>query len=344
MATQGGTEDSGLIKSEIEEALREDACSFEFFQAVHLLQRLGHGRQPVGQFFNPDDESVRFSVNNALAFPASQVQSLVWADHAPPRMKVNFMGITGPMGVLPYSYTELILERNRAKDHTLESFFDIFNHRAISLFYRGWEKYRFPVTYGVEGRDLFSQHLLDLIGLGTPGLQDRQPLPDQALLHYAGLLGLQSRSAAGLQQMIADYFDVPVEVEQFAGAWYPLAPDTQCCMDEYDSDSQQLGGGAVVGDQVWDQQSRIRLRLGPLTMEQYREFLPEGSGFEPLRAFTRFFSNEEFDFELQLILKREEAPAPEIGLEGDSAMRLGWVSWLKSSAMQRDPDETILNL
>jgi hypothetical protein len=25
-------------------------------------------------------------------------------------------------------------------------------------------------------------------------------------------------------------------------------------------------------------------------------------------------------------------------------MRLGWVSWLKSSAMQRDPDETILNL
>ena len=104
------------------------------------------------------------------------------------------------MGVLPYSYTELILERKRAKDHTLESFLDIFNHRAISLFYRGWEKYRFPVAYGVEPRRIQPAPARSYRSWNYEGLQDRQPLPDEALLHYAGLLGLQSRSAAGLQR------------------------------------------------------------------------------------------------------------------------------------------------
>ncbi len=81
------------------------------------------------------------------------------------------MGLTGPTGVLPYAYTELILERLRSKDNSLASFLDIFNHRMISFFYRAWEKYRFPVTYALGEEDLFTHHLLDLVGLGTPGLR-----------------------------------------------------------------------------------------------------------------------------------------------------------------------------
>ncbi len=171
------------------------------------------------------------------------------------------MGLTGPMGVLPYCYTELILERLRAKDTTLQSFLDIFNHRIISFFYRAWEKYRFPATY-YRGDDEFTHHLLDFIGLGTPGLQGRQAVPDEALLHYVALLGSQSRSAAALEAILSDYFEVPVEVEQFAGAWYRLHPEAQCCMDDRDSDSEKLGEGAVVGDEIWDQESRVRIRAG----------------------------------------------------------------------------------
>jgi type VI secretion system protein ImpH len=338
MATPGRTENSGLKDSPLEEVLREDACSFEFFQAVTLLQRLHSERQPVGRFSKPEDEAVHFRTNNTLAFPASQIQEIEYPENVPPQMLVNFMGLTGPMGVLPYCYTELILERIRAKDRTLPAFLDIFNHRMISFFHR------FPVTYYLGDEDLFTHHLLDLLGLGTPALQNRQAVPDDALLHFAGLFGMQSRSAAALEAILSDYFQVPVEVEQFSGAWYRLDPSTQTCMEEDDSDSQQLGGGAVVGDEIWDQRSRVRVKLGPLTLAQYRDFLPEGTAFEPLRALTKFFCNDEFDFEVQLMLAREEAPRCEVGFEGDAAPRLGWITWLKSAPLNRDPGDTILNL
>jgi len=115
-------------------------------------------------------------------------------------------------------------------------------------------------------------------------------------------------------------------------------------MKDDSGESQQLGKGAVVGDEIWDQQSRVRIRLGPMALSQYCDFLPDGSAFEPLRAITRFFSGEEFDFEVQLLLEREEVPGCDIGYEGEIPPRLGWVTWLKSTPLDRDPGDTILKL
>jgi type VI secretion system protein ImpH len=185
---------------------------------------------------------------------------------------------------------------------------------------------------------------LDLIGLGTDGLQNRQDVPDDALLHFAGHLGRHARSAAALEALVHGYFEVPVEVEQFAGAWYRLSPDTLCYVGEEDGEPEQLGRGAVVGDEIWNQQSRVRMRLGPLSLSRYRDFLPDGTAFEPLRAMVRLFSNDEFDFELQLVLERKEVPPCNVGFDDAESPQLGWVTWLRSKPMERDPSDTILNL
>jgi type VI secretion system protein ImpH len=259
-------------------------------------------------------------------------------------MSVNFMGLTGPEGVLPLIYTVFLAERARAGDSSAGDFFDIFNHRIISLFFQAWEKYRFWIAYERGDRDQFSHHLLDLMGLGTPGLQDRQAVPDGSLLFYSGLLAQRPRSAAALEQLLNDYFEVPVEVEQFAGGWYRLDTNTQCCLEGRSDYSEQLGVGAVVGDEVWDQTARVRIKIGPLSLAQYKEFLPSGSAFEPLRVLTRFFSNDEFDFEVQLILNRHEVPPCELGAEGETAPTLGWTTWGKTKEMTRDVADTILQL
>lgn len=345
MAATSGTQDLVVTNyGMVERIIREMPYEFRFFQAVRLMERILPDRSPVGRFVSPSREVVRFAAHPSSAFPASQIQALQWPESGVPVMVVNFMGLTGPQGILPLYYTELIIERLRSKDHTLRHFFDIFNHRMISLFYQAWEKYRFAIAYERGERDRFSHHLLDLIGLGTKGLQNRQAVPDDGLLFYSGLLSLHARSATALRQLISDYFDVPVEIEQLVGAWYPLDKSTQCCFDRSFSYSEQVGIGAIVGDEIWDQQSGVRVILGPLTLAQYLDFLPIGSAYQPLRGLLRFFAGDEIGFEVQLMLKREEVPPCRLGDDTEEAPRLGWVSWTKMAPMRRDPRDAILHV
>jgi type VI secretion system protein ImpH len=351
MAATSGAEDPDVNRGDaavalrrVERDLHKEPGSFEFFQAVRLLTRIFSGREPVGRFAPPDREAMRFAVNPSLAFPRSQIESIEWQDEIP-RILVNFIGLTGALGTLPHAYSELVTDRLRARDRTLAEFLDIFNHRAISLFYQAWEKYRFAVGFERDGRDRVSGHLMSLIGLGTEGLEDRNAIPDQALVFYTGLLGLQPRSAAALRNLLEDYFDVPVEVEQFAGSWQQLAPADCCIFGDGNTDAEKLSVGAVAGDAVWDRQSRIRLRLGPLTREQYLGFLPSGSAWTELNSLTRFFCGPHIEVETQLILERDEVPNCELGDDSPAGPRLGWVTWIKSGdEFDRSPEDSILLL
>ena len=76
------------------------------------------------------------------------------------------------------------------------------------------------------------------------------------------------------------------------------------------------------------------------------DFLPEGTAWQPLRAITRFFSGDEIDFEVQLVLQRDEVPACEPGGRNSEGMmpQLGWSTWVKTAPMGYDPGDTILRL
>jgi type VI secretion system protein ImpH len=324
--------------------LEDEPYLFEFFQAVRLMARMEPRRQVVGRFSNPATEVVRFAANPGVAFPASQIQSLQQHGEGPPVMSVNFMGLDGPLGVLPRAYCELVNERIRSKDTTLRDFFDLFNHRILSLFYQAWEKFHFQVPYERGEKDRFSHYILALLGLDTPGLQHRQDVADDSLIFYGGLLSMRAGSATGLRQVLWDYFDVPVEIEQFVGAWYPVEIESQCSLGESGGYSEQVGVGAVVGNEIWDQQSRARIQLGPLTLEQYLDFLPGHEGNRQLRSLTRFYTGGEYDMEVQLILRKDEVPACELKSRDDDGWQLGWTSWIKTADFTHHASETVLEL
>jgi type VI secretion system protein ImpH len=349
-------------RSEVIERLFQEPFGFGFFQAVQLLERHFASRAPVGGFGDPGAEAVRFRTNPSVAFPPSEIESLeqprfdanrAGADYLatamaealerPVEMTVNFFGLTGPQGVLPLPYALYLAERERFGDGAMRAFLDIFNHRALSLLYRAWEQRHATAVLGQGDRDWLTRHVLDLLGLGLPSVRKQIPLPHEALVFYSGLLGMPSRPALALEQLLADYFDVAVEVEQFVGAWYRLEAATQCELGDA-NESSLLGEGAVVGDEVWDQQSRIRVRIGPLTRARYVEFLPGGAAHESQRAQVRLFTGDEIDFELQLVLARSEVPSCVLGADPASAPPLGWCTWLRTTPLARDPDETILTL
>ena len=169
----------------VEELLFDEGYRFEFFQAVRLLERVFAERGPVGRDVRPGEEVVRFRAHNSLTFPPSSIDDLSRSeDGGPATMVVAFMGLTGPSGVLPRHYTELVLEEERRRERGLAAFFDVFNHRMISLFYRAWQKYRVPIAHEQASRpgaapDQFTESLYAHFGMATPGLRGRQQVEDQ---------------------------------------------------------------------------------------------------------------------------------------------------------------------
>jgi type VI secretion system protein ImpH len=323
--------------------LLEEPYRFEFFQAVRLLEKTKPDRKPVGGDALPGEEVVRFRSRLGLDFPASEIHEIKVAgdgatDGPDAEMFVNFMGMVGVSGVLPVAYTELAMERARYRDATLWKFLDIFTHRAVSLFFRAWEKYRFPVQYE-RGNDDFTQHLFDIVGLGTKGLRGRMDLPDESLLAYSGLIGQRPHSVTALENLLSDYFGVRVKVLQFFGQWLRLDASGTTALGERNS---VLGRTALLGDRIWDTQSKFRVVLGPMKLERFQGFLPDGDASPPLRSLIRFFAGPEFDFDLRLILEAKEVPGTVLTTRARRKPKLGWTSFLKTRPLGRDDDQLIL--
>lgn len=332
-----------MVKASLKQEIFDEPYRFEFFQAVRLLASIYRDKKRVGGDALPADEIVRFRSRVALDFPSSEVHELrrvedPQSEEERLEMLVNFMGMIGPSGVLPTHYTELVIERVRQRDTAMWAFLDIFTHRAVSLFYRAWEKYRFPVGYE-RGEDEFTGYLFDLIGLGTDGLRGRMSLPDESLLPYAGLISQRPHSSNSLENILSDYFGVKAKIEQFFGQWLELGKNDLSRLGRKNS---ELGVTTVIGSRVWDQQSKFRIKVGPMRFAQYSAFLPNGSAFNAFRSIVNFIVGTELDFDTQLILKKEEVPSAILTTRAVRKPMLGWTTFLKTQPFKQDDGQLVL--
>ncbi len=323
--------------------VREEPQVFSFFQAVRILELEAEEGARVGMDNGPDDEGLAFSVHPSLAFPASEIQKLESGPDGD-RMEVNFLGLTGPMGVLPYEYTREIIHRVRRGrgDPTLQDFLDLFHHRIISLFYRAWEKNRYAFIWERGGRHALVDHVMELEGLAPGREHGTGSLPAEALAGYGSRIAPQSRSAIELEAVIRDYFDVTCVLEPFVGEWVRLESWDLCRLGESETAPVQLGGGAVVGDEVWDVHARARITLGPLPRERFDDFLPGGHAHQALRDLVRFWVDDTVGFDLQLLLERDDVSG--VVLDKDRDQRLGWSTWMNAEARADHGRETVIEI
>ena len=327
----------------LHQELLDEPYRFEFFQAVRLLEKIFPERQPVGRETSIVQEVVRFRSRLALEFPASEIHEFretteEFSDDQKLEMFVNFMGMVGISGVLPTHYTELVMDRVRYRDTAMWYFLDIFTHRSVSMFFRAWEKYRFPVAYE-RGKNDFTDFLFDFVGLGTNGLRGRMALEDEALLPYSGLIAQKPHSASALENILGDYFRISAKIKQFFGQWLDLDEESITKLGEANS---LLGVNAIIGTRVWEQQSKFRVVLGAMSFNEFQAFLPNGTAHQPLKSIIRFMVGLEFDFDVQLILKAKEVPSCILTTRAKRRPQLGWTSWLKTKPFKQDDDQVIL--
>ena len=239
---------------------------------------------------------------------------------------------------MPTNYTELAMERRRYKDVAMWSFMDIFTHRSVSLFFRAWEKYRFPVGYE-RGKDDFTKFLFDFVGLGTEGLRGRMDLADESLLAYSGLIAQKPHSAIALANILSDYFRIRAKIEQFFGQWLELDAESVTTLGQANS---SLGTSAIIGTRIWEQQSKFRVRLGAMSFKEFQDFLPSGAAHKSLKSIIRFMVGLEFDFDVQLVLQAKQVPSTILTTRAKRRPMLGWTSFLKTKPFNQDDEQVIM--
>jgi type VI secretion system protein ImpH len=299
----------------------------DFFEAMRALECAHPATPRVGFASLPSEEPLRLGQEPVLQFSHASQARIESRAGAPARVGVRFFGLFGPHGPLPLHLTELARERQMFHgDRTIARFLDLFHHRMLSLFYRVWAQARPHVQHDRPESDRFTTYVASIVGLGTPGLRDRDALGDGPKLYYAGLFAAHSRNAEGLQAIISDHFRVPTKIEQFVGEWLEV-PARQCWQLGARSrrETGRLGRAAVLGQRVWQRQGRFRIVLGPLGHDQFQRFLPGREQLAQLIALVRSYSGDELAWDLELRLATQRP------LQLGAAQTLGRTSWLSST-------------
>ena len=393
----------------IEEEVFRNGHEFDFFQAVSILESIYSDRQNVGKP-GTQKPTVRFAAHaTSSSFAASQIYEVQPATTQNPtaKMTVSFMGLTGPSGVLPQHYTELLnrieIESHGPQKYAMRDWFDLFNDRLISLFYRSWQKYRPFASYAkaIKGEsDSFTSALQSIAGLGmpslakqcrlfvpqiaevpaspqsqspdadlvepsavestsqlletkskteSPALQSKRESPlELAMLRYSGLLSQRPRCAINLQNLLQDYFQLPIDVKQFHGNWLSLDETAQTRLGVLGGNSV-LGENAVIGNQTWERQNKILIAVGPLEGEQFSRMLPEyqsefvENDYQLLTKLVRLFAGPEIEFDVQLTIKSDSIPQPEVTHGNQDGLRLGWNTWLTGEQGTEIVSSTLLS-
>lgn len=323
------------------QALAERPYGFDFFHAVRWLENARLDRPRVGASHRPHDDLVRFHQHVSLSFPPASLHSFrdeAARDESLPGLWVNFFGLLGPGGPMPLPITEYVYNRvHNLGDRTLAAFLDIFNHRMISLFYRAWARCQQTVSHDRPDDDWFAEYVGSFLGIATEPFRHRDELPDCLKLYYSGRLSCPAKNPEGLQAILEDHLKLPVAIEELIGQWVELGPHDRCRLGEPAGDVR-LGETLVVGERFWECQPTFRLRLGPMSYQDYQALLPGGAALARVAAWVRLYVGDELGCQVQLVLRAHEVPGLCLGQQGF----LGWSCWLPRQDRRQNPDDLIL--
>ncbi len=329
---------------------------FEGLQAVRLTE-LGCAR--LADAPSAAHEPARLEAVQGLAFAPAPIASITDRGGRA-HIRMAFLGLTGPLGVLPQPYSEIAQKADRLRNRAVSAFLDLFNHRLASLFLRASEKYRLGLLLqraatGPDSaadravpprRDPASEAMLALAGYGTPHLRGRMRVEDDVLLFYAGLFAARLRPPGALRSMLSDYLGMDVRIEPFSGRWIPVAAEEQTRLPGPGEAPAftRLGVDTVAGARCWDVQGSFRVVVGPVDRAGMRALMPDQPKLRRLVDLVRAYAGLDLSFDVQIILRADCVPELQMGgAELDDPPRLGWNSWARQLPALADRDDILLD-
>lgn len=322
------------------EDLSSNAVKYDFFHALRLLRQVYPNDPALGTAIRPSQESVRLNQTVSLNFAPASIERI---EHRTEKDQLHIwsylFGLTGPNGPLPIPLCEHIIERTRHhNDSTLEAFLNVFHHRFMTLFYRAWALNNPVVDFETGEESRFFRHIKCIAGLGTDGISGRDQVDDHAKVYFSGHLGGSIRNMEGLESILSSYFEMPSRIEPFQAQWLVLPEEARVKLGESEK-TGILGTNLIVGSMVCECQIRFRIVFGPLEMKDFQRLLPGRKAYKRLEDWVKLYTGMTYEWEVQLILKKEEIKPIQLGTES----YLGWTTWTISNPLEHDRGDLILH-
>lgn len=318
------------------EFLRQAAGNAKRYGLFGLL-RAAEARAPdlprIGDARLPAQNLVDLAQLPALGFPGSTLEAITVKGG---RAKVEgyWFGLTGPMGPLPLHLSEFAhFERRYAKGRPFGHFLDVLAGRMLQFFYRAWAESNPAANADRPGDDRFAGYLGALTG-ATAGVPDDAAFPARARLYYAGLYASR-RSAAGIEDAVADLVGAPVRLKEYRPVWRDIEPADQTRLGGAYS---RLGGDAVCGRRTSTVSDAFRIAVKVDTFQDYENLLPGGARFAVVAEALDSFAPSHLEWDLEI--EASEAARRPASLDGRA--RLGWTSWINPPAGSGPRAETRL--
>lgn len=317
--------------------LQDKPHSFDFFWALRQLHALDRSLN-LGASLRPREDRIRLMQMPSLVHPASTLTNFVPpTEESPGQLTVSFLGLFGPNGAMPLHVTEYALDRQKANDHTLVAFLNVFQHRLLSLFFRAWSVHQKTADMDRPDQEQFTRYIGSFIGRGMPSMRNRDEVSDVAKLYFSGRLSCQTRNAEGLSAILGEYFGIKVRVEPFTGQWLKV-PAADACRVGKSRATGLLGQNVIVGSRVWQCQTKFRLRFGPMFLADLLRLLPNKDSFLRLKTWVRNYIGDEFFWDAQYVLLAKEVPQTQLG-----GAYLGWTTWITTRKPTEDAEDLVLD-
>lgn len=330
--------------------------AYELFQALAIVEHVAVEENraagqpppdPAGRGVEPTRAALRIRSAVPLGYAAAEVVSVRRPKGALAiELTQAVIGLTGSSGVLPHAFSEMVHVSVRERNPGLRDFLDIFNNRLAGLLYEAWAKPRLTVEHARAAR-LGTPRPIDaalraLVGIGLAPLSGRLAAGDEALIHFGGHFARVSRSAHAVEQVLSGATGHPVRLEQFHGAWLPIAETDRSSLPSRERQLGtfcRLGHDMVVGARTFDAQSCVQLLIGPLGYDAFRALLPDGRGAQGFADLAAAALGPDMAYRLSIALAPGEVPPLALTRDGgrDTASRLGWNTWLHTERPRRQP-------
>lgn len=319
------------VKKSLPEQVLENPTDFDFDQLIYIVESLRSNIEPLGENNNQTKEAVRIRANPVMHQAIGEISAIETVNTVSnmPEVHTNFLNLIGINGPLPMPYTELILERIKAKDKAGLHFLDIFNHRLVSLWHR-LRKKTYPQLY----KSIPNQTPIGRVVEDLSGFKELNGLPHAAFFDY---YWRRSRSIYALLHMMLRFFNINATATPFDGAWRVIEKNEGSQIGKKQGQFNVLGKSSVLGLRSWDQEAGFTINLPVIGWKEVQQFLPfkdsnlGGTNYNKLQKLAVSLMGSQPNIHLNIALKESE----NFGTKLNSSFALGWNSWLKGGIPEK---------